>query len=260
VLRVNRPPISTTDWRQPDRYVHLQEADRRMFAWEWLRRCPAYRRAWLRYADDAGGRIASRVARRFALVALEDPAKDARTARPVWRSERDPHVVSADSEGARAASADLFDILRLAPVAHVAITSDGSEHWLFSNGEWLLRLDVVEGTLLGGPTLLRFRLEGLAGLPPRLATLGDLVRLLATPEAGLAGRATRRKERWIAELRTADALHQGASHRQIARSLFGDMAGSGWRLDSDAYRLRVQRLVRSARNRLVRPLSQEWFA
>jgi hypothetical protein len=249
-----------TDWQQPARYAHLRDADRRMFAWEWLRRCPAYRRAWMRYRSDVGGATALRVASRFALVALEDPAKDARMARPIWRSERDPHVVAADAAGARAARAELFDLLRLAPLANVAITSDGSEHWLFSDGNWLLRLDVIEGTLFGGPALLRFRVEGLTSLPPRLQTLGHLVRLTESPEAGLGVRATKRTERWIIELRTADALEQGASQRQIARSLFGDNADQAWRLDSDAYRLRTQRLVRSARARLMRPISREWFA
>ena len=257
---MERSPISSNDWQSPSHYGHLREADRRMFAWEWLRRCPAYRRAWLRYGGDPGGRVASRVARRFALVVLEDPAKDAGSAHPLWRSEHDPRVVSADAEGAAAARTGLFDILRLARVAHVAISHDGSEHWLFSDRGWLLRLDVFEGTLLGGPALLRFRLEGLAGLPSRLRTLGELVRLLAAPEVGLEGCTTRRNQRWIAELRTADALEQGASHRQIARSLLGDIADQTWRLDSDAYRLRTQRLVRSARARLMRPISREWFA
>lgn len=230
-----------------------------MFAWEWLRRCPAYRSVWQRYRCDPEGQIAARIARRFALVALEDPAKDARTARPVWRSERDPYVVSADARSA-AMSSDLFDILRLAPFAHVTVDSNDREHWLFSNGRWMLRLDIDEGTLLGGPTLLRFRVEGLASLPPCLRTLGDLVQLVAAPQFGVDPCATRRSERWIAELRTADALDQSASHRQIAKSLFGDIADSGWRRDNDAYRTRVQRLVRAARMRRCLPISPDWFA
>jgi hypothetical protein len=249
-----------TDWQLPHRYAHLRDADRRLFAWEWLRRCPAYRRAWQRYRADPGSRVATRVARRFALIVLEDPARDARSARPVWRSEHDPRVVRADAKGLVGAPADLFDILRLAPVAHVAVSRDGSEHWLFSDGGWLLRLDVVEGTLLGGPTLLRFRVEGLTNLPSQLGALGELVRRLGAPETGLRGCTTRRNQRWITELRTADALQQGASQRQIAQSLFGDIAGKGWRLDSESYRSRTQRLVRAARARLLRPISREWFA
>lgn len=230
-----------------------------MFAWEWLRRCPAYRRAWLRCRDDGDGWLAARFARRFALIELEDPAKDARTARPLWRSAQDPHVVSADAVCTRAASSELFDILLFAPLAHLVIDGDGSEHWLVSDGHWLLRLDVVGGTLLGGPVLLRFRLQGLASLPPRLRTLGDLVRLVAAPSSGVRVRKARRTQRWISELRTADALEQGASQRQIAQELFGEVARNDWRRDSDAYRLRVQRLVRIARCRLNSPLSRDWF-
>jgi len=247
------------DWRQPECYEHLREADRRMFAWEWLRRCPEYRRAWLRHRNDADGKIASRVARRFGLAVFEDPASDAFVARPVWRSEHDPHVVLADAQSAQTSNAELFDILQVAPMAHVAIGNEGDEHWLLSNGYWLLRLDIVEGTLLGGPVLLRFRLEGLASLLPRLQTLGSLVRLLAAPESRFRARATQRTLRWISELRTADALERGASHREIARGLFGEVAQAGWRLDSDAYRSRVRRLVRAARCRLNSPLSRDWF-
>lgn len=254
------PSIPAPDWQKPRCYAHLRDADRRLFAWEWLRRCPAYRRAWQRYGHDPEGRVAVRVARRFGLVALEDPTKDASAARPMWRSGHDPQVVSANAETLPVASSGRFDILRLAPFAHVTVSQGGSEHWLFSEAGWLLRLDVVEGTLLGGPALLRFRLEGMCDLAPRLRTLDDLIRLFKTPEAGVGRPTSRRTQRWIAELRTADALEQGASHRQIARRLFGDLADKEWRLDSDAYRLRTQRLVRSARARLRQPVGAEWFA
>lgn len=167
--------------------------------------------------------------------------------------------MAANAEGTDATNIDQFDILRLAPSAHVVIGNEGNEHWLLSNGCWLLRLDIVEGTLLGGPALLRFRLRGMTDLPPRLKALGDLAELWATPRAGLKTCATRRRQRWISELRTADALEQGASHRQIARGLFGEAVQNGWRLDSDAYRLRVQRLARAAKIRLNLPVSRSWF-
>lgn len=253
------PATSLPDWSAPDRYAHLLEADRRVFAWEWLRRSPTYRRAWLRHGSDAGGQSATRAALGFSLLTLEDPSRDARTARPIWRSEQDPRVVSADAESGGAADADLFDILRVAPLAHVAIGPDGNEHWLLSNGCWLLRLDIVKGTLLGGPAVLRFRLRGMAGLSRQLKALGDLVGLWATPHAGLKSRTMGRRRRWIAELRTADALEQGASQREIARGLFGETVHRAWRMENDAYRLRVQRLARAARIRLKSPVSRNWF-
>lgn len=251
-------PGHPPDWRDPECYDHLRAADPRMFAWEWLRRCRVYRRAWLRYCEE-GDAIAALAARPFGLAKLEDPAIDARFARPIWRSEHDPHVVAADAEEGQAASADLIDILPVAPIAHVAIGSEGSEHWLLSDGRWLIRLDIVGGTLLGGPALLRFRLDGLTLLPARLKTLGNLVRLLAAPASGLRVPVTRRTQRWIFELRTADALEKGASHREIAQGLFGDLAVEEWRLNSEAYRLRVQRLVRIVRFRLNSPLARDWF-
>ncbi|MCW3835016.1 DUF2285 domain-containing protein [Sphingomonas canadensis] len=253
-------PAHATDWRDAAGYGFLLEADRRIFAWEWLRRSAAYRRAWRRYGAEPEGRVALRVARRFGLAALEDPSLDARSARPVWRAKCDPHVVPATASGGSFPRCEGFDILRFATFASVAIDAEGNEHWLLSDGCRLLRIDIVEGTLLGGPALLRYRLEGLSSLPPRLESLGHLVELGSDGAAArLPRRPERRASRWIAELRAADALGQGASQRQIAEQLFGEAASSGWRLDSDAYRLRVQRLVRSARAHLQQPLAREWF-
>lgn len=230
-----------------------------MFAWEWLRRSPNYREAWLHCHRGHDGTIAARAARRFGLAALEDPARDARVARPVWRSDHDPRVVAAEAASAGAAAAELFDIRQVAPIAHVAIGEDDCEHWLLSNGSWLIRLDIVAGTLLGGPALLRFKLEGLASLPPRLSSLCSLVRAVQGPAKQLPAPATPRTQRWISELRTADALEQGATHREIAQVLFGEVVQADWRGNSDAFRLRVQRLARTARRRLRYPLSRDWF-
>lgn len=249
-----------TDWRDDGDYVFLLEADRRMFAWEWLRRNQAYRRAWQRYGARAVDRIAERVARHFGLAALEDPSLDARSARPVWHAECDPHVIVTAAAKGSLPRSELFDILRLGLFANVAIDAGGNEQWLLSDGRWLLRIDVVEGTLLGGPALLRYRLEGMAKLPPRLESLGQLVALESShARAGPPLRPERKASRWIAELRAADALGEGASQRQIAQHLFGKAANSSWRVDNDAYRLRVQRLARTARARLASPLSREWF-
>jgi hypothetical protein len=258
-MAVSSAPAS--DWRDAASYAHLLESDRRMFAWEWLRRSPMYRRAWSRYGDVPDSPVAIRVASRFCLAALEDPGLDSAKARPIWRAERDPHVLSAAAAQGTLPHCELFDILRLAPWASVAIGADGNEQWLLSDGRWVLRIDIVDGTLLGGPALLRYSLEGLASLVPRLKSLALLVELGARGvSARLPRRPERRASRWVVELRAADALAAGASQRQLAEQLFGEAARSGWRLDSDAYRLRVQRLARSARARLAAPLSRDWFA
>ena len=54
--------------------------------------------------------------------------------------------------------------------------------------------------------------------------------------------------RLVATLRVGDALHTGASQREIARVLFGaEAVALYWDGRSDAVRSRLRRLVREAR-------------
>lgn len=70
----------------------------------------------------------------------------------------------------------------------------------------------------------------------------------------------RRAAHWILELRVGDAILEGATQQEMARELFGGaIAPRKWRLDSASYRLRIQRLVRTARRRLADPLGGPWF-
>ncbi|WP_233503687.1 DNA -binding domain-containing protein [Sphingomonas psychrotolerans] len=58
----------------------------------------------------------------------------------------------------------------------------------------------------------------------------------------------RRVDRWILALRVHDALVAGASQREIARVLFGDLPANGeGDRRSDSLRSRVRRLVADAR-------------
>jgi hypothetical protein len=63
------------DWRDPAHYRALRDAGRAAFAWEWLRRDPAYRQAAL-IGIPAN-------ARRFGLVRFESPELAAPDARAI---------------------------------------------------------------------------------------------------------------------------------------------------------------------------------
>lgn len=135
------------------------------------------------------------------------------------------------------------------------------EHWLLSDGHWAVRLDLHNGTLLGGPTLVEHRMTGLASAEPKLKALRQFVLLARKGRlpASLLPRE-RRAAQWILELRVGDALLEGATQQQMARALFGHaIAPERWRIESASYRLRVQRLVRVARRYLAAPLSGPWF-
>lgn len=128
-----------------------------------------------------------------------------------------------------------------APFGEHAVLSDGWRH---------IRLDIEQGSLMGGePVLLEYRLKGIASAETRILPLR---RLLDLCRKGRFSRALyprdRRIERWILALRVHDAVLAGASQREIARVLFGDVPGQGaGDRRSDSIRSRVRRLAADAR-------------
>lgn len=252
-LRCN-PPAS--DWLKPDGYNALLRCDRRAFAWEWLRRNRFYRSLWA-----VRETLPVDAPKSMGLVAWVDPALASPRARPIWCTGTDPKVLRGHLASRRATSTDLFDVRALAPFLSVEINEDSTEHWLFSDGQWAIRLDVHGGTLLRGPALIEYQLNGVESAKAKLNVLRQF---LALSEQGripksLAPRE-RRAARWILELRVADAVLIGATEQEIARELFKEaIAPKRWRRDSASYRLRVQRLVRVAHHRLADPLTGPWF-
>ena len=236
------------DWRDAAAYAPLLEADRSLFAWEWLRRDLDYRAA----AERACGLGASAscddpAAAAFGLVAFECPDRAVPNARPLWRSDAHPHVLIVERLKA-ASSEDEFDLHRVAELATL-VTGPGGDHLLLSDGLRTVRLDGPCGVFSRGPACLRYRIEGLASAEPALLTLrrflalcrtGRFARLLHPPEA--------RARRWILMLRAWDALASGAGQREIAELLLSRSAGElRWRSREPSLRSRAQRLVHSAR-------------
>lgn len=239
------------DWTVSHCYDGLLRADRRAFAWEWLRRSSSYRLAWRQSSlHDA---------RRFGLERFEDPALAVPDARPLWSIHVDPGVVRARPDNLRAAQSERVSLHALRSLVSLYVDEGGNEHVLLSDGHHQLRLDLLDGTLIGCPASLRFDLEGFSRLGTQLPALGALARLVADGRFKTSGR-TDRHERWILELRTADALAAGASQRQIAQIFFGAANAARWRQGDDSYRKRVQRLVAIARANLREPLNPRWFA
>ncbi|MBB6426973.1 DNA -binding domain-containing protein [Sphingopyxis sp. JAI128] len=153
---------------------------------------------------------------------------------------------------ADAEDSDRFDVERVVRWPTIVGGADGREHAVLSDGYRHLRLDIEEGSLAAGrPILLRYRLDGVLArdVETRLAPLRRLAGVLRTgrfPPALFP--RERRIERLIDVLRVADALHDGASQRDIAATLFGEeRIASDWRIASDSLRSRVRRLVREAR-------------
>ncbi|HET7605767.1 MAG TPA: DUF2285 domain-containing protein [Sphingomicrobium sp.] len=236
---------SGCDWRDAARYAALLDADRSLFAWEWLRRHPRYRAAATRALAAGSAGPACRGAEEFGLVAFEPPRSAVPRARPLWRLAVHPYVLAA--EPCRA-PLDRFDLEPLRPLATV-VEDNAGEHLLLCDGLRAIRLDGPRGAFTGGPARLRYVLDGLESAQPPLLTLR---RLLALCRNGRFSRSLHAREvrarRWILMLRTFDALDSGADQREIARVLLSpSVAGQAWRSREPSIRSQVQRLVGTAR-------------
>lgn len=186
--------------------------DRRAFAWEWLRRSPLYRRLWRRRAG-----LPSEALAETGLLAWVDPTVPAPDARPIWSIERDPHVLSGRPASGESAADDLFDIRSVARFVSVAVDVSHREHWLLSDGCWAIRLDLHDGTLLGGPILVEHRITGLVSARPKLEALRQFVLLAQKGDLPASMMPRERKAaQWILELRSRRG-HQGAGAGRSGR-------------------------------------------
>jgi hypothetical protein len=199
----------------------------------------------------------------FGLLAYENPDHGLPQAKPIWADVIDPAVlVSRPCRGRAPSAGDLLDVRRISDFVSVEIDQYDDEHWLITDGRWSIRLDLNDGTLLGGPVMLQHHLQGFASAEPKVHALRQLAALAADGEipAGLLPRE-HRAARWILELRTADALISGATHQEMAQIFYRSANGqAGWRSENNSLRLRVQRLVRAAKQNLADPLGGPWFS
>ena len=235
------------EWRDAAAYAPLLEADRSLFAWEWLRRDRNYRAAVKAALEPAGKSRASPDAAAFGLVAFEDPRLGVPNARPMWRAGVHPLVLQVERcSGSRAD--DRFDLRRMSRLA-TFVAGEGDEHLLLSDGLRAIRLDGPRATFSAGPACLHYLLEGLVSAEPGLRTLQ---RFLALCRNGQFSRLLHPREprarRWIMMLRAWDALAAGAGQREIASELLSrSVTDPRWRSRQSSLRSQAQRLVRSAR-------------
>jgi hypothetical protein len=232
------------DWRDDAAYAPLRRADRYFFAWEWLRRDPAYVEAAARGVPDPA---------QFGLAQFVAPATPVPAARPIWLRSLLPAVFRCRLRGG-----DTAQVFAALPWPRAEVWTPGCVHCLLSDGLGAVRVDVLEGRFPSQGSELLFEVEGPAGLGDQLPQLERLRRLLRheLPPRGVSARATR----WIAALRVHDALAVGARYREIAAVLFGEqVVGPRWWLDTPSWGLRVQRLAAAA-NLALRAGPASWLA
>lgn len=176
-------------------------------------------------------------------IFAEDPARPAAQALAFWQSDANPHVVAMRAEPSR----DGIDVLALD--GNIAVLFEpGAERLLIPAGPGHLRIDVVGGTIFSGPIRPLFTVDGADGMAPQLLTLRRFAGLVRGAPCRRLWPPLRRAARLEAMLRAYDAHTAGASHRDIAGLLYGRAgADERWSDGSRFMRLRIQRVLRSAR-------------
>lgn len=243
VRNVDRAP----DWRDAAAYAPLLAADRSIIAWEWLRRDPGYNvaaAAWASGARKPGGHLPG--PEPWGLHAFESPDLAAPVARPVWRAEAHPFVLSATVDAVDNPM-DGFDLKSFGEKATLIEDLD-CERVLFSDGLRAIRLDILSNTLKRGPVRPQFLIAGISSAEAPLLSLRRFLSLCRTGSFSATLHPPESKApRLVLMLRAHDALAAGASQREIASVLLSAEAGQlRWRVNAPSLRSRVQRLARNA--------------
>lgn len=218
------------DWRSAESYRLLTQADASTWAWEFARRAASVKEqtADLCFAGLGPKNVSTPVA--------------------MWRYEADPSIPVFEGAPTVGGDGRAFDVRTFKPATLVVSSEAGDQHILVVDGTRRLRFAVIGADVLKGPLRLGFRLpdwrDGVIALDSvkRLVRLRDTGRLTAGPRPP-AGKSAR----WVEAIRAFDARRGGASHREIARLLYGDeRVSEEWNGRSDYMRMRVHRLLRSA--------------
>ena len=112
-----------------------------------------------------------------------------------------------------------------------------------------MRVDIVQGTVLGGPVQLRFLIVDDQHATVQVTALRQFQSLR---RLGFFSRSLHRPEphasHWIRQLRALDALEQQIGSREMATVLFADrFARGGWRDGGEPARSAVRRLIGTSR-------------
>ena len=210
-------------WRAAAAYLYVLELDGPALAWEYLRRNPTYRTAWL--GARRGQRSA--MALRWGLRVDIDPRLDARDARPAWLDAEDaiPHLRPASR---RPTSNDaVFDLWRLP--GRKAVLHAGSDLIVSAGSKHHLRVSLSPALTDGGSYRLSLPMGGDA------ATASILLKTLQGKDSSLpvAQHVSRLDPLHMRRLQALDASQAGCSQRRVAEALFGADAVDGhWHADS----------------------------
>lgn len=243
------PPAT---WPSAGCYRYLDEARPADIAWEWLRRDPDYRRVGFDTTRATAGTLRSATrapaecTARWGCLNLPDPGMSWREAPILWSAGVDPSVLKVVAlPWSKKGSATSCWLPR--GTAATLVRGADCEHLLLRAGRDRVRIDVVSGTLLGGPVSLLLVLHGIGKIEPALGALRQILQLcqaVSSPPVRSTGH--QRLRRQVTALRVCDALALGASIRDVGVMLFGfDRVRDEW--PGEALKSQCRRLIALAR-------------
>lgn len=226
-----------TPWHATAAYLYALELDGPELAWEYLRRHPAYRTAWL----GARRRQRTAIAQRWGLRVDLDPRTDARDVHPAWLDAEDvmPHLRPANRRRMPHGPAfDLWDLPGRKGLLHggsdLILSVQGTSH--------RLRVSLSPALTDGATCRLSVPLSGDVAAAALLQQA-----LQGEHPAPAAQRVSRLDLLHMRGLQALDASQAGCSQRRVAEALFGADAVVGrWHADSEL-RAQVRHILSRAK-------------
>lgn len=225
--------MGARDWRRAEDYAEVAACDLSALAWEFLRRNPAYRRAFQQSLRDPSAPVDPS----WGLRVLVSPDLPASRAPLFWRAEIAPaHVVVLVPSPAGGAS-----LARLARGAEARLSTVEGEHLRLPRGLQVMAPGPPDAVPLAAATPLD------PDLGVRLTALGALERLLAGAAPAPDPLPPLTRARTVKALRALDGRLSGASYREVAEHLVGGVPEDGRSWRTSTARDVAIRLCRTAR-------------
>lgn len=165
----------------------------------------------------------------------EDPVRSCAEVTPIWSVDVDPCVLRVRCHACQAGDDGAFDIRR----HHVRVARGcRGEHVCIEVGGEPIRLDAIDGSVLGGPVQIEAAIMAGRNLDAQISSLKRVDRIVR----GIDARAPpdRHLARLALALRTLDARTCGASLRTIAGVI---LAAPEWPGDGECVKSSARRLV-----------------
>ena len=236
--------MSEFDWRSPEPYAIMQDAEAADFAWEFVRRNPDYRQDHRKLQSDGSRVGANRKFRhRWGFLFAADPHRNFKMSL-FWSPEVLPSVLRAAGCIADDVFPSLSSRLKQAVQRQYSGGPDGW-HAVLRLGGVTHRLWLQELPPTGSPIVLELLLDANFDLQSHAAHRLWLALEKAAVRASDPALPLQRRRRFILAMRALDGRIEGNSYRAIAENLFGkaSIPQLGWKTHD--LRNRTIRLVQT---------------